>query len=127
MSSREALAIGTDAKPPAFFKGEYEQWKDRFLDFINRNDLGDYIRKSIKEGIMTPPTKVLTVAGENGEEKEREYPLPLGEYSDEHKRRHKGDKLARSFILQGIPNEIYVKIDSYNATGKQMWDQLEKI
>ncbi|KAI3672551.1 hypothetical protein L6452_38641 [Arctium lappa] len=30
--------------------------------------------------------------------------------------RHKGDKLARLFILQGILNEIYVKIDSYNAT-----------
>ncbi|KAI3746928.1 hypothetical protein L6452_09370 [Arctium lappa] len=73
MSSREALAIGTDVKPPVVFKGKYEQWKDIFLDFIDRNDLGDYIRKSLKEGIMTPPTKVLTVAGENGEEEEKEH------------------------------------------------------
>ncbi|KAI3720022.1 hypothetical protein L6452_20929 [Arctium lappa] len=125
--SREALAIGTDVKPPVLFKGEYEQWKDRFLDFIDRHDLGDEIRKSLKDGIMTPPTKVLTVAGENGQEEETEYKLPIGEYSEDQLKRHKGDKLARSFILQGIPNEIYVKIDSYNATGKQMWDQLEKM
>ncbi|KAI3718398.1 hypothetical protein L6452_19267 [Arctium lappa] len=127
MTSREALAIGTDVKPPVLFKGEYEQWKDRFLDFIDRNDLGDYIRLSLKKGIMRPPTKTLNVAGENGEDEEREYPLPLEEYLDVQRRRHKADRLARSFILQGIPNEIYVKIDSYNATGKQMWDQLEKM
>ncbi|KAI3707459.1 hypothetical protein L6452_25998 [Arctium lappa] len=114
--SREALAIGTDVKPPVLFKGEYEQWKDKFLDFIDRHDLGDEIKKSLKEGIMTPPTKVLTVAGENGQEEETEYKLPIGEYSEDQLKRHKGDKLAKSFILQGIPNEIYVKIDSYNAT-----------
>ncbi|KAI3734670.1 hypothetical protein L6452_14145 [Arctium lappa] len=42
MTSREALAISTDVKPPVIFKGEYEQWKDIFLDFIDINDLGDY-------------------------------------------------------------------------------------
>ncbi|KAI3715301.1 hypothetical protein L6452_22279 [Arctium lappa] len=120
--SREALAIGTDVKPPVLFKGEYKQWKDRFLDFIDRHDLGDEIRKSLKEGVMTPPTKILTVAGENGQEEETEYKLPIGEYSEDQLNRHKGDKLARSFILQGIPNEIYVKIDSYNATVQsQSW------
>ncbi|KAI3685310.1 hypothetical protein L6452_34552 [Arctium lappa] len=119
--SREALAIGTDVKPAVLFKGEYEQWKDRFLDFIDRHDLGDYIRKSLKEGIMTPPTKVLTVAGENGEEEETEYKLSIGEYMEDQLKRHKADKLVRSFILQGIPNEIYVNIDSYNATGKQIF------
>ncbi|KAI3677809.1 hypothetical protein L6452_37079 [Arctium lappa] len=51
----------------------------------------------------------------------------FGEYTQEQKDRVKADRLAKSFILQGIPNEIYVKIDSYNATGKQMWDQLEKM
>ncbi|KAI3758640.1 hypothetical protein L6452_06208 [Arctium lappa] len=119
--SREALAIGTDVKPPVLFKGEYEQWKDRFLDFIDRHDLGDEIRKYLKEGIMTPPTKVLTVAGENGQEEETVYKLAIGEYSEDQLNRHKGDKLARSSIIQGIPNEIYVKIDRYNATGKQIF------
>ncbi|KAI3746570.1 hypothetical protein L6452_09004 [Arctium lappa] len=127
MTSREALAIGTDVKPPVLIKGEYEQWKDRFMDFIDRNDLGDYIRISLKEGIMKTPTKTHTVVGENGEEEQSEYPLPLEEYTDEQRRRHKVDRLDRTFILQGIPNEIYVKIDSYNSMGKQMWDQLEKM
>ncbi|KAI3665207.1 hypothetical protein L6452_43830 [Arctium lappa] len=108
MSSREALAIGTDVKTPVLFKGEYEQWKDRFLGFIDWNDLGDYIRLSLKEGVMKNPTKILSTEGENEKES-------------------KSRQIERSFILQGIPNEIYAKIDSYNAIGKQMWDQLEKM
>ncbi|KAI3715492.1 hypothetical protein L6452_22476 [Arctium lappa] len=54
MTSKEALAIGTDTKPPVLFKGEYEQWKDRFLNFVDRHELGDFIRKSIEEGVRKP-------------------------------------------------------------------------
>ncbi|KAI3672631.1 hypothetical protein L6452_38727 [Arctium lappa] len=122
MTSREALAIGTDTKPPVLFKGEYEQWKDRFLNFIDRHELGDYIRTSIEEGIMTPPmtTRVIDNVPTQVE-------LKYHELQDDNLRRAKGDKLSKSYILQGIPNEIYVKIDSYKASGKEMWDQLEKM
>ncbi|KAI3733787.1 hypothetical protein L6452_13243 [Arctium lappa] len=122
MTSREALAIGTDTKPPVLFKGEYEQWKDRFLNFIDRHELGDYIRTSIEEGIMTPPmtTRVIDNVPTQVE-------LKYHELQDDNLRRAKCDKLSKSYILQGIPNEIYVKIDSYKASGKEMWDQLEKM
>ncbi|KAI3770581.1 hypothetical protein L6452_01719 [Arctium lappa] len=122
MTSREALAIGTDVKPPVLFKGEYEQWKDIFMDFIERHELGGLIKKSFEEGIMPIPMKTHTVGDE-----EREYQLPPEEFTEEQTKRAKTDRLAKSFILQGIPNEIYVKIDSYKATGKEMWDQLEKM
>ncbi|KAI3758476.1 hypothetical protein L6452_06039 [Arctium lappa] len=122
MTSREALAIGTDTKPPVLFKGEYEQWKDRFLNFVDKHELGDFIRQSIEEGVMklvmmtrmvgTVPTQI---------------ELKYHELEDDNLKRAKGDKLAKSYILQGIPNEIYVKIDSYKASGKEMWDQLEKM
>ncbi|KAI3692794.1 hypothetical protein L6452_32617 [Arctium lappa] len=122
MTSKEALAIGTDTKPPVLFKGEYEQWKDRFLNFIDRHELGDYIRTSIEEGIMTPPmtTRVINNVPTQVE-------LKYHELQDDNLRRAKGDKLSKSYILQGIPNEIYIKIDSYKASGKEMWDQLEKM
>ncbi|KAI3667486.1 hypothetical protein L6452_42549 [Arctium lappa] len=47
--------------------------------------------------------------------------------SSDAKLRAKGDRLAKSYILQVITNEIYVNIDSYKASAKQMWDQLEKM
>ena len=42
------------------------------------------------------------------------------------KKRFKADKLARSFMPKGLPNDIYNSIDSHNITGKAMWDQIEK-
>ncbi|KAJ9557404.1 hypothetical protein OSB04_012018 [Centaurea solstitialis] len=50
MTTREALAIGFDTKPPVLFRGDYNMWRDRFLDFIDRQDLGEYIRLSLKDG-----------------------------------------------------------------------------
>ncbi|KAI3677859.1 hypothetical protein L6452_37131 [Arctium lappa] len=171
MTSREALAIGTDTKPPVLFKGEYEQWKDRFLNFTDRHELGEFIRTSIEEGVMKPvtttrvvgnvPTEVelkllapiLMLKSENirdgfirGSEDNvralKTFSLKMTlktpeiksgiqhkfhKLQDDNLRRAKGDRLAKSYILQGIPNEIYVKIDSYKASGKEMWDQLEKM
>ncbi|KAI3747153.1 hypothetical protein L6452_09600 [Arctium lappa] len=54
MTSKDALSIGIDVKPPVLFKGEYEQWKDIFLDFIDRHSNGENILLSITEGPMKP-------------------------------------------------------------------------
>ncbi|KAI3707315.1 hypothetical protein L6452_25729 [Arctium lappa] len=122
MTSREALAIGTNTKPPVLFRGEYEQWKDRFLNFIKRHELGEFIGKSIEEGIMKPVTTTRMVGTVP-----TQYDLKYHELDDDNLKRAKGDRLSKSYILQGILNEIYVKIDSYKASGKEMWDQLEKM
>ncbi|KAI3758801.1 hypothetical protein L6452_06373 [Arctium lappa] len=37
------------------------------------------------------------------------------------------DKQARSLLLQSIPNDIYIKIDSYKGNAKKMWDQLQNM
>ena len=34
--------------------------------------------------------------------------------------------MARSFMLQGLPNDIYNNTDSHNSTGKEMWDRIKK-
>ncbi|KAJ9545673.1 hypothetical protein OSB04_025380 [Centaurea solstitialis] len=126
MTTREALAIGSDTKPPVLFRGDYNMWRDRFLDFIDRRDLGEYIRLSLKEGpkVFTeekpaqpdsdPPVAAHTVIKK------------FEEMTVEEKNRHKADKLAKSFMLLGLPNDIYFTIDSHNSTGKEMWDQIEK-
>ncbi|KAI3681376.1 hypothetical protein L6452_36170 [Arctium lappa] len=122
MTSKEALAIGTDTKPPVLFRGEYEQWKDRFLNFIERQDLGNFIIQSLEEGLME--TKYREPAAGTQEER---VALSYTDLTGDAKLRAKGDRLAKSYILQGITNEIYVKIDNYKASAKQMWDQLEKM
>ncbi|KAJ9553545.1 hypothetical protein OSB04_017590 [Centaurea solstitialis] len=126
MTTREALAIGSDTKPPVLFRGDYNMWRDRFLDFIDRQDLGEYIRLSLKEG-----PKVFTE--EKPAQPDSDPPVAahtvLKKFKDmtvEEKNRHKADKLAKSFMLLGLPNDIYFTIDSHNSTGKEMWDQIEK-
>ncbi|KAI3665028.1 hypothetical protein L6452_43644 [Arctium lappa] len=72
MTSKDALAIGTDVKAPVVFK----------------------------------------VPGEDNESSDSEDGT---------------ENRARSLLLQSIPNEIYINIDSYKAIAKKMWDQLEKM
>ncbi|KAJ9567368.1 hypothetical protein OSB04_003334 [Centaurea solstitialis] len=112
MTTREALAIGSDTKPPVLFRGDYNMWRDRFLDFIDRQDLGEYIRLSLKKG-----PKVFTE--EKPAQPDSDPPIAahtvIKKFEDmtvEEKNRHKADKLAKSFI--------------HNSTGKEMWDQIEK-
>ncbi|KAJ9561790.1 hypothetical protein OSB04_006950 [Centaurea solstitialis] len=126
MTTREALAIGSDTKPPVLFRGDYNMWRDRFLDFIDKQDFGEYIRLSLKEG-----PKVFTE--EKPAQPDSDPPVAahtvIKKFEDmtvKEKNRHKADKLAKSFMLLGLPNDIYFTIDSHNSTGKEMWDQIEK-
>nr|GFB07656.1 hypothetical protein [Tanacetum cinerariifolium] len=46
-------------------------------------------------------------------------------WSDQDKRVQKIDRLARSLLIQGLPNDIYSLIDS-NKTAKDLWDALAR-
>ncbi|KAI3665586.1 hypothetical protein L6452_44213 [Arctium lappa] len=134
MTSKDALSIGTDVKPPVLFKGEYEQWKDRFLDFIDRHSNGENILLSITEGpmksiIIHVPADDVDGDDEDVEKEIKTKPVKVefSQYSEEQKSRFKADKQARSLLLQSIPNDIYIKIDSFKHDAKQMWNQLEKM
>ncbi|KAJ9565777.1 hypothetical protein OSB04_001743 [Centaurea solstitialis] len=126
MTTREVLAIGSDTKPPVLFRGDYNMWRDRFLDFIDRQDLGEYIRLSLKEG---PKVFTEEKPAQPGSDPPVAAHTVIKKFEDmtvEEKNRHKVDKLAKSFMLLGLPNDIYFTIDSHNSTGKEMWDQIEK-
>ncbi|GKB22073.1 hypothetical protein Tco_0855996 [Tanacetum coccineum] len=43
----------------------------------------------------------------------------------EEKKNRKIDRLARSLLIQGLPNDIYSYIDS-NDTAEDLWDALER-
>nr|GEY24549.1 hypothetical protein [Tanacetum cinerariifolium] len=46
-------------------------------------------------------------------------------WTAEEKKTRKIDRLARSLLIQGLPNDIYSLIDS-NKTAKDLWDTLER-
>nr|GEX65145.1 hypothetical protein [Tanacetum cinerariifolium] len=46
-------------------------------------------------------------------------------WSDQEKKIRKIDRLARSLLIQGLPNDIYSLIDC-NKTAKDLWDALER-
>nr|GEV69360.1 integrase, catalytic region, zinc finger, CCHC-type, peptidase aspartic, catalytic [Tanacetum cinerariifolium] len=46
-------------------------------------------------------------------------------WTAEEKKTRKIDRLARSFLIQGLPNDIYSLIDS-NETAKDLWDAPER-
>nr|GFA28190.1 hypothetical protein [Tanacetum cinerariifolium] len=46
-------------------------------------------------------------------------------WTAEEKKTLKIDRLARSLLIQGLPNDIYSLIDS-NKTAKDLWDSLER-
>ncbi|GJU82282.1 hypothetical protein Tco_1284647 [Tanacetum coccineum] len=46
-------------------------------------------------------------------------------WTAEEKKNRKIDRLARSLLIQGLPNDIYSLIDS-NDTAQELWDALER-
>ncbi|GJX22643.1 hypothetical protein Tco_0227088 [Tanacetum coccineum] len=46
-------------------------------------------------------------------------------WTAEEKKNRKIDRLARSLLIQGLPNDIYSLIDS-NDTAEDLWDALER-
>lgn len=83
------------------------------------------INSSIVEGpkIFTMVTPEVPETGVVGKEIQKS-----GDKLTEKERfRMKGDQLAKSYLLQSLRNEIYVKIDSHKASTKAMWDQIKKL
>ena len=120
MTSEEAMAIGSDTKPPVLFREDYTKWRDRFLDFIDRQDLGEDIRQSLKEGPNVFLEEVVAQPNSNPPIVVHTVVKGFESMMEPEKKRFKANKLARSFMLQGLPNNIDNSIDSHNATGKAM-------
>ena len=125
MANRERLSIGTDTVPPLLFRDEYPQWKDRFLDFIDRQPLGELMLKSIEEGPAIFYTEEEETARGSPPIVQERRIKTLSKYTAAEKERAKADKSARSYLLLGISNEIYNSIDS-NHTTQALWNEIKK-
>ncbi|GKF88237.1 hypothetical protein Tco_0259114, partial [Tanacetum coccineum] len=90
--SQDVITVGSTMRIPLLYQGEYSQWSERFMNYLEEETNREAMINSIKNG---------------------EHPLPII------------DRLARSLLIQGLPNDIYSLIDS-NDTAKDLWDALER-
>nr|GEW96607.1 hypothetical protein [Tanacetum cinerariifolium] len=89
--------------------GEYSQWVKRFMNYLEEQTDGEEMINSIKNGDQPlPRVTQVSIAGTTSTEQS---------WSDQEKRVQKIDRLARSLLIQALPNDIYSLIDS-NKTAK---------
>nr|GEZ71298.1 hypothetical protein [Tanacetum cinerariifolium] len=122
--SRDVLTVGSTMRIPLLYRGEYSQWVERFMNYLEEQMDGETMINSIKNGDQPLPciTQV-SIAGTTSTEQP-----PLKDksmWSDQEKIIQKIDRMARSLLIQALSNDIYSLIDS-NKTAKDLWDALAK-
>nr|GEX40550.1 hypothetical protein [Tanacetum cinerariifolium] len=94
------------------------------MNYIEEQTDGKAMINLIKNGDQPlPHVTQVSIAGTSSTEQP-----PLKDksmWSDQEKKILKIDRLARSVLIQGLPNDIYSLIDS-NKTAKELWDALAR-
>nr|GFA31866.1 ribonuclease H-like domain-containing protein [Tanacetum cinerariifolium] len=116
----ECLVLFKDFKLP----DDSMVWVERFMNYLEEQADGEAMINSIKNGDQPlPRVTQVSIAGTTSTEQS-----PLKDksmWSAQEKRVQKIDRLARSLLIQGLPNDIYSLIDS-NKTAKDLWDALAR-
>nr|GEV78164.1 copia protein [Tanacetum cinerariifolium] len=116
--------VGSTMRIPLLYRGEYSQWVERFINYLEEQTNGEAMINCIKNGDQPlPRVTQVSIAGTSSTEQP-----PLKDKSmwyDQGKKIQKIDCLTRSLLIQGLPNDIYSLIDS-NKTAKDLWDALAR-
>nr|GEW30061.1 ribonuclease H-like domain-containing protein [Tanacetum cinerariifolium] len=119
---RDILIVGSTMMILLLYRGEYSQWVERFMNYLEEQMDGEAMINSIKNGDQSlPRVTQVSIAGNSSTEQP-----PLKDksmWSDQEKRIQNIDRLARSLLIQGLLNDIYSIIDS-NKTAEEIWDAL---
>nr|GFC85013.1 hypothetical protein [Tanacetum cinerariifolium] len=122
--SRDVLTVGSTMRILLLYRGEYSQWVERFMNYLEEQTDGEAMINSIKNGDQPLP-RVTQVSIAGTTLTEQPHLKDKSMWSDQEKRIQKIDRLARSLLIQGLPNDIYSLIDS-NKTAKDLWDALAR-
>nr|GEX52962.1 hypothetical protein [Tanacetum cinerariifolium] len=94
------------------------------MNYLEEQTDGEAMINSIKNGDQPSPR--ITQVSIAGITSTKQPPLKdKSMWSDQEKRVQKIDRLARSLLIQGLPNDIYSLIDS-NKTANDLWDALAR-
>nr|GEV76485.1 retrotransposon protein, putative, Ty1-copia subclass [Tanacetum cinerariifolium] len=122
--SRDVVTIGSTMRIPLLYRGEYSQWSERFMNYLEEKTDGETMIISIKHGehplpIVNQVSLARTASNTPPNLKDPKF------WTAKEKKTQKIDHLARSLLIQGLLNDIYSLIDS-NDTAKYLWDALER-
>uniref|UniRef100_A0A6L2K168 GMP synthase [glutamine-hydrolyzing]-like n=1 Tax=Tanacetum cinerariifolium TaxID=118510 RepID=A0A6L2K168_TANCI len=95
-----------------------------FMNYIKEQTNGEAMINSIKNGDQPFP-RVTQVSIAETSSTEQPHLKDKSTWSDQEKKIQKIDRLARSLLIQGLPNDIYSLIDS-NTIAKDLWDALAR-
>nr|GEZ57100.1 hypothetical protein [Tanacetum cinerariifolium] len=122
--SRDVLTVGSTMRIQLLYRGEYSQWVERFINYLEEQTNGEAMINSIKNDDQPLPR--VTQVSISKTSLIEQHPLKdKSMWSDQEKRIQKIDRLARSLLIQGLLNDIYSLIDS-NKTTKDLWDALAR-
>ncbi|GJS78700.1 retrovirus-related pol polyprotein from transposon TNT 1-94 [Tanacetum coccineum] len=122
--SRDVITVGSTMRIPLLYRGEYSQWRERFMNYLEEQTDGEAMINSIQNG--DHPLPVVAQVSLAGTAPNAPPTLKDPQFwTAEEKKNQKIDRLARSLLIQGLPNDIYSLIDS-NDTAKDLWDALER-
>nr|GEX50777.1 hypothetical protein [Tanacetum cinerariifolium] len=82
--NRDVLTIGSTMRIPLLYRGEYSQWVERLMNYLEEQMDGEAMINSIKNDKSMWP--------------------------DQEKKIQKIDRLARSLLIQGLPNDIILSL-----------------
>nr|GEV43567.1 hypothetical protein [Tanacetum cinerariifolium] len=121
--SRDVLTVGSTMRIPLLYQEEYSR-VERFMNYLEEQTNGEAMINSIKNGDQPlPRVTQVSIAGTTSTKQPHLKDKSM--WSDQEKRVQKIDRLARSLLIQGLPNDIYSLIDS-NKTAKDLWDALAR-
>nr|GEU86198.1 hypothetical protein [Tanacetum cinerariifolium] len=109
--SPDMLTIGSTIRIPLLCRGEYSQWSERFINYLKEQTDGEEMISSIKNGDQPFP-RVTQVSIDGTSSTEQPFLKYKSMWSDQEKKIQKIDRLARSLLILGLPNDIYSLIDS---------------
>ncbi|KAI3707364.1 hypothetical protein L6452_25810 [Arctium lappa] len=119
------MSLGFDTRPPILInENEFEQWQDRFINFIERQPNGENMMKSLTQGPMETPRKVIPATATTPA---TTVVKEVRKYDADEMLRHQADSQAKSNLILALPNSIYNIIDCFKQNPMLMWTQLEKI
>nr|GEW57478.1 hypothetical protein [Tanacetum cinerariifolium] len=122
--SRDVLTVGSTMRILLLYRGEYSQWVERFMNYLEEQTGWETMINLIKNGDQPlPRVTQVSIAGTSSTEQPHLKDKSM--WSDQDKRLQKIDRLARSLLIQELPNDIYSLIDS-NKTAKDLWDALAR-
>nr|GEV12408.1 copia protein [Tanacetum cinerariifolium] len=122
--SLDVITVGSTMRIPLLYRGEYSQWRERFMNYLEKKTDGEAMINSIQNGDQPLPIIAQVSLAGNAQNAPPTLKDPKF-WTAEEKKTRKIDRLARSLLIQGLPNDIFSLIDS-NETAKDLWDALER-